>query len=98
MFLKINVRCVLQATAETAFDMLTPGPTLQLQAAYDSRRRRRRRDPSRHPSDIREGVATAYQTVREVSLANPQRTIHTYHSRFIPEGVFSIFIAIPQYN
>ncbi|KAL0869015.1 hypothetical protein ABMA27_007335, partial [Loxostege sticticalis] len=56
---------LIQATAETAFDMLTPGPTLQLQAAYDSRRRRRRRDPSRHPSDIREGVATAYQTVRE---------------------------------
>ncbi|XP_028170400.1 autophagy-related protein 2 homolog A-like [Ostrinia furnacalis] len=57
---------LIQATAETAFDMLSPGPTLQLQAAYDSRRRRRR-DPSRHPADIREGVATAYQTVREVS-------------------------------
>ncbi|RVE41481.1 hypothetical protein evm_013868 [Chilo suppressalis] len=56
---------LIQATAETAFDMLTPGPTLQLQAAYESRRRRRRRDPSRHPTDIREGVATAYQTVRE---------------------------------
>ncbi|KAI8424925.1 hypothetical protein MSG28_006837 [Choristoneura fumiferana] len=58
---------LIQATAETAFDMLTPAPTLQLQAAYDrrARRRRRRRDPARMPADIREGVATAYHTVRE---------------------------------
>ncbi|XP_059053209.1 autophagy-related protein 2 homolog A isoform X2 [Achroia grisella] len=58
---------LIQATAETAFDMLTPGPTLQLQDAYNRRQRRRRRqqDPSRHPADIREGVATAYQTVKE---------------------------------
>ncbi|KAM3960547.1 LOW QUALITY PROTEIN: autophagy-related protein 2 homolog A-like [Aphomia sociella] len=58
---------LIQATAETAFDMLTPGPTLQLQDAYErrERRRRRRQDPSRHPADIREGVATAYQTVKE---------------------------------
>lgn len=58
---------VIQATAETAFDMLTPGPTLQLQQTYERRQRRRRRryDPSRQPSDIREGVASAYQTVKE---------------------------------
>ncbi|XP_028031335.1 autophagy-related protein 2 homolog A isoform X2 [Bombyx mandarina] len=58
---------LIQATAETAFDMLTPGPTLQLQDAYNRRERRRRRrlDPSRHPTDIRDGVASAYQTVRE---------------------------------
>ncbi|XP_052756582.1 autophagy-related protein 2 homolog A isoform X3 [Galleria mellonella] len=58
---------LIQATAETAFDMLTPSPTLQLQDAYNRRQRRRRRhqDPSRHPADIREGVATAYQTVKE---------------------------------
>ncbi|XP_063895892.1 autophagy-related protein 2 homolog A [Helicoverpa armigera] len=58
---------LIQATAETAFDMLTPGPTLQLQDAYArrERRRRRRHDPARHPADIREGVASAYQTVKE---------------------------------
>ncbi|CAG9136613.1 unnamed protein product [Plutella xylostella] len=58
---------LIQATAETAFDMLTPGPTLQLQDAYDrrTRRRQRRRDPSRHPNDIREGVASAYQVMKE---------------------------------
>ncbi|XP_022818068.1 autophagy-related protein 2 homolog A isoform X1 [Spodoptera litura] len=58
---------LIQATAETAFDLLTPGPTLQLQEAYArrERRRRRRHDPARHPADIREGVASAYQTVRE---------------------------------
>ncbi|KAI5633052.1 hypothetical protein NE865_14270 [Phthorimaea operculella] len=58
---------LIQATAETAFDMLTPGPTLALQDAYKrrERRRRRRHDPARHPADIREGVASAYNTVRE---------------------------------
>ncbi|XP_053613848.1 autophagy-related protein 2 homolog A [Plodia interpunctella] len=58
---------LIQTTAETAFDMLTPSPTLQLQAAYGRRERRRRRlhSPARHPSDIREGVATAYRTVSE---------------------------------
>lgn len=58
---------LIQATAETAFDMLTPGPTLQLQDTYArrERRRRRRHDPARHPADIREGVASAYQTVKE---------------------------------
>lgn len=52
--------------------MLTPGPTLQLQDAYDRRekRRRRRHDPSRHPTDIREGVASAYQLVKEVCANN----------------------------
>ncbi|XP_049877954.1 autophagy-related protein 2 homolog A isoform X2 [Pectinophora gossypiella] len=58
---------LIQATAETAFDMLTPSPTLALQDAYKrrERRRRRRHDPARHPTDIREGVASAYNTVRE---------------------------------
>ncbi|CAB3245611.1 unnamed protein product [Arctia plantaginis] len=58
---------LIQATAETAFDMLTPGPTIQLQDTYErrERRRRRRHDSGRHPADIREGVASAYQTVRE---------------------------------
>ncbi|XP_026743285.1 autophagy-related protein 2 homolog A-like [Trichoplusia ni] len=58
---------LIQATAETAFDMLTPGPTLQLQDAYArrERRRRRRHDPARQPADIRDGVASAYQTMKE---------------------------------
>ncbi|XP_072929775.1 autophagy-related protein 2 homolog A [Epargyreus clarus] len=58
---------LIQATAETAFDMLTPSPALQLPEMYDrrERRRRRRRDPARHPNDIREGVASALITVRE---------------------------------
>ncbi|XP_013170925.1 PREDICTED: autophagy-related protein 2 homolog A isoform X1 [Papilio xuthus] len=52
---------LIQATAETALDMLTPAPTLALPAGA----RRRRRDPARRPADIREGVASAYTTVRE---------------------------------
>ncbi|XP_068618840.1 autophagy-related protein 2 homolog A [Battus philenor] len=56
---------LIQATAETALDMLTPGPALSLPAAASRRERRRRRDSARHPADIREGVASAYNTVRE---------------------------------
>ncbi|CAH2045147.1 unnamed protein product, partial [Iphiclides podalirius] len=56
---------LIQATAETALDMLTPGPALALPAASSRRERRRRRDSARHPADIREGVASAYNTMRE---------------------------------
>ncbi|XP_045776886.1 autophagy-related protein 2 homolog A [Maniola jurtina] len=56
---------LIQATAETAFDMLTPSPSLPLSEAHERRSRRRRRDPSRQPADIREGVASAYNTVKE---------------------------------
>ncbi|CAH2094707.1 unnamed protein product [Euphydryas editha] len=51
---------LIQATAETACDMLTPSASLALR----ERRPRRRRD-SRPPADIREGVNSAYNTVRE---------------------------------
>ncbi|CAG4957419.1 unnamed protein product [Colias eurytheme] len=54
---------LVQATAETAFDMLSPAPALPLTAG--ARSRRRRRDHARQPADIREGVASAYLTVRE---------------------------------
>ncbi|XP_050674952.1 autophagy-related protein 2 homolog A isoform X2 [Leptidea sinapis] len=58
---------LIQATAETALDMLTPTPALTSREGYErrERRRRRRRDSSRQPADIREGVASAYNTVRE---------------------------------
>ncbi|CAK1550463.1 unnamed protein product [Leptosia nina] len=54
---------LIQATAETAFDMLTPAPALTM--GYERRERRRRRDPARQPTDIREGVTSAYHTVRD---------------------------------
>ncbi|XP_041969393.1 autophagy-related protein 2 homolog A isoform X2 [Aricia agestis] len=54
---------LIQATAETAFDMLTPSPPLPLTAR--GRRARRRRADNRQPADIREGVASAYTTVKE---------------------------------
>ncbi|XP_050353796.1 autophagy-related protein 2 homolog A [Nymphalis io] len=56
---------LIQATAETACDMLTPSPALALGDAHERRSRRRRRDPARQPADIREGVASAYNTVKE---------------------------------
>ncbi|CAG4954291.1 unnamed protein product [Parnassius apollo] len=52
------------ATAETALDMVSPGAALALPAASARRERRRRRDSAR-PYDLREGVASAYHTVRE---------------------------------
>nr|XP_032521556.1 autophagy-related protein 2 homolog A [Danaus plexippus plexippus] len=52
---------LIQATAETAVDMLTPAPALPL----STQGRRRRRDRTRQPADIREGVTSAYNTVKE---------------------------------
>lgn len=81
---------MLQATAETALDMLTPGPALALPAAASRRERRRRRDSARHPADIREGVASAYNTMREVRRRlHVQRLNSQLHSGVAPpSGVF----------
>jgi len=50
----------LQSAAETAYDVVSPGPSVK-RIRQGSRGRRRRAQPL----DIREGVARAYQVVRE---------------------------------
>ncbi|XP_055908295.1 autophagy-related protein 2 homolog B isoform X2 [Eupeodes corollae] len=61
--LEITSRVIqlLQFTAETAYDMVSPGPSVR---SIRHNRKGKRRRPHR-PQDIREGVVNAYQIVRD---------------------------------
>lgn len=53
---------LIQVTAETAYDMLSPGPSVRRKGKAKGRRKR-----YHQPQDIREGMTNAYNVVREVS-------------------------------
>lgn len=53
----------IQSTAETAYDMVSPGPSVR----RNNRGRKGRRKRYNQPIDIREGVANAYMLVKEVN-------------------------------
>lgn len=55
-----------QATAETVYDILSP--TAPPSRALPDRKYARKLRQSHQPADLREGVAKAYDTVREVML------------------------------
>lgn len=57
---------LLQATAETVYDILSPTPPLTRCVTEGRPASRPRRTPQ--PADLREGVAKAYDTVREVAF------------------------------
>lgn len=59
-----HVMFALQATAETVYDILSPTPPLTRGITEGRPASRPRRTPQ--PADLREGVAKAYDTVREV--------------------------------
>nr|XP_018917848.1 PREDICTED: autophagy-related protein 2 homolog B isoform X1 [Bemisia tabaci] len=65
--LELTARVVqaIQSVAETAFDMLSPGPNLHKMYPRNDRRKKKRRHPYNNPADIREGVANALMLVRE---------------------------------
>jgi autophagy-related protein 2 len=52
----------VQGAAEFTYDMVSPGPSVQQQRQLSARKKKR----LAQPSDIREGVANAYNVVREV--------------------------------
>ncbi|XP_059486897.1 autophagy-related protein 2 homolog A [Neocloeon triangulifer] len=54
----------VQITAETAYDMLSPGPSLRQRRMLGGTDKRRR-DRQAPPADIREGVTNAYHLVQE---------------------------------
>ncbi|XP_044263557.1 autophagy-related protein 2 homolog A isoform X3 [Tribolium madens] len=60
--LELTTRLIqlIQITAETAFDMLTPGPSVKVHPKTKVRRKR-----YSQPKDIREGVTNAYKLVKE---------------------------------
>lgn len=51
---------MLQITAETAYDMVSPGPSVR------AKNRRRGKRKINRPQDIREGVTNAYYIVKDV--------------------------------
>lgn len=55
------VSSAFKVTAETAYDMLSPGPSIKRSSKGKGRKKR-----YSQPQDIREGMANAYQLVREV--------------------------------
>lgn len=57
---------VLQATAETVYDILSPTPPLNRFTITEGRAPSSRPRRAAQPADLREGVAKAYDTVREV--------------------------------
>lgn len=54
---------MFKITAETAYDMLSPGPSVRRQIKGKGKKKR-----YSQPQDIREGVSNAIQVVREVRL------------------------------
>lgn len=52
----------IQSTAETAYDMVSPGPSVRRKSRGQKGRRKR----YNQPQDIREGMANAYMLVKEV--------------------------------
>lgn len=63
--LELTCRIVqaLQTTAETAYDIVSPGPSVRDRKNKGQKGRRKRYS---QPLDIREGVANAYTLVKEV--------------------------------
>lgn len=57
--------CVLQSVAETAFDMVSPGPSVRRRKNKRGRKSRSRYTP---PADFREGVTNAMALVKEVNI------------------------------
>ncbi len=66
----------LQRIAETAFDIVSPGPSIKYLRYYDrtdknKTDRRSRRPCKSHPADIREGFTSAYKLLKEVRSTVP---------------------------
>lgn len=76
--LELTTRLVslIQATAETTYDIVNYGPSVR----FYLRRQKGRKKRYRQPSDIREGVANAYALVKEVGfLLLKKRTYFQFH-------------------
>lgn len=56
---------LIQATAETAYDMVSPGPSVKRRTTKGKKGKRRHYS---QPQDIREGMANAIMVVKEVKL------------------------------
>ncbi|XP_073815878.1 autophagy-related 2 [Musca autumnalis] len=96
--LEITSRLIqlLQFTAETAFDMVSPGPSVrQLKRS----RRGNKRRPHR-PKDIREGVVNAYQIVKDGINDSANNLIETavaeHDQKGLTGAVGAVMRQVPQ--
>lgn len=76
---------ILQITAETAYDMVSPGPSVR-RIRGNRKGKRKRINP---PQDIREGVTNAFHIVREVSFE-----ICRIRHRFLYETNFRVSVIL----
>lgn len=68
-----------QITAETAYDMVSPGPSVKMTKCQ----RRRGKRKLHRPQDIREGVTNAYFIVKDVSFDYNSKTNPNYFNMLI---------------
>ncbi|XP_061399170.1 autophagy-related protein 2 homolog A-like [Musca vetustissima] len=96
--LEITSRLIqlLQFTAETAFDMVSPGPSVrQLKRSRRGNKRRTHR-----PKDIREGVVNAYQIVKDGINDSANNLIETavaeHDQKGLTGAVGAVMRQVPQ--
>lgn len=99
MFHVCLVFFLLQATAETVYDILSPTPPLNRYAITEGRAPSSRPRRAAQPADLREGVAKAYDTVREGVIDTAQTLCDVasrgHEQKGLPGAVGGVLRQIP---
>uniref|UniRef100_A0AAQ5YFL5 Autophagy related 2A n=1 Tax=Amphiprion ocellaris TaxID=80972 RepID=A0AAQ5YFL5_AMPOC len=89
----------IQATAETVYDILSPTPPLNRYAITEGRAPSSRPRRAAQPADLREGVAKAYDTVREGVIDTAQTLCDVasrgHEQKGLPGAVGGVLRQIP---
>uniref|UniRef100_A0A669CNR2 Autophagy related 2A n=1 Tax=Oreochromis niloticus TaxID=8128 RepID=A0A669CNR2_ORENI len=89
----------IQATAETVYDILSPTPPLNRYAITEGRATSSRPRRVAQPADLREGVAKAYDTVREGVIDTAQQLCDVasrgHEQKGLPGAVGGVLRQIP---
>uniref|UniRef100_A0A7N8XN33 Autophagy related 2A n=1 Tax=Mastacembelus armatus TaxID=205130 RepID=A0A7N8XN33_9TELE len=89
----------IQATAETVYDILSPTPPLNRYAITEGRAPSSRPRRTAQPADLREGVAKAYDTVREGVIDTAQTLCDVasrgHEQKGLPGAVGGVLRQIP---
>lgn len=89
----------IQATAETVYDILSPTPPLNRCAITEGRAPSSRSRRAAQPADLREGVAKAYDTVREGVIDTAQTLCDVasrgHEQKGLPGAVGGVLRQIP---
>ncbi|KAI4791481.1 hypothetical protein KUCAC02_033981 [Chaenocephalus aceratus] len=89
----------IQATAETVYDILSPTPPLNRFAVTEGRAPSSRPRRAAQPADLREGVAKAYDTVREGVIDTAQTLCDVasrgHEQKGLPGAVGGVLRQIP---